>query len=67
MKLFFKEHILLIFVQLLQFIIILSILWLDGHQQFSTALYAFFLGCFFLSCYLFTTITVEKSFTIGSA
>jgi len=62
MKLFFKEHILLIFVQLLQFIIILSILWLDGHQQFSTALYAFFIGCFFLSCYLFYHYYSRKKF-----
>lgn len=53
MKLFFKEHSLLIAVQVLQFLVMLSIYWLDGYRPIRPALYAVFLGFFFLGCYLF--------------
>ncbi|WP_071394954.1 sensor histidine kinase [Bacillus tuaregi] len=62
MKLFFKEYSLLIIVQLLQFFILISIYWLAGHQHISTALYALFLGCFFLGCYLTYYYTSRKKF-----
>ncbi|ALC83049.1 MULTISPECIES: sensor histidine kinase [Bacillus] len=52
MKLFFKEHSLLIAVQTLQFFFILLIYWLDGYRNIRPALYAAFLGFFFLGCYL---------------
>lgn len=52
MKLFFKEHSLLIVVQVLQFFVVLSIYWLDGYRNIKPALYAIFLGFFFLGCYL---------------
>ncbi|MED4454984.1 sensor histidine kinase [Metabacillus fastidiosus] len=53
MKLFFKEHSLLIAVQVLQFFIISMIYWLDGYRHISLILYTVFLGIFFLGCYLF--------------
>lgn len=52
MKLFIREHTLLIAVQIVQFAAILSIYWLDGYHHLSTALYAAFIGFFFLGCYL---------------
>jgi signal transduction histidine kinase len=52
MKLFLREHYLLIAVQCVQFITIFSIYWLEGYQQLKPALYAAFLGFFFLGCYL---------------
>ncbi|WP_078378818.1 sensor histidine kinase [Sutcliffiella halmapala] len=53
MKLYFKEHSLLIAVQVLQFFVMVSIFWMDGYRSVSIALYAIFLGIFFLTCYLF--------------
>ncbi|MCU9614400.1 sensor histidine kinase [Caldibacillus lycopersici] len=52
MKLFLKEHTLLIIVQIIQFVMILLIYWLDGYHQLLPALYAIFLSIFFLCCYL---------------
>lgn len=48
MKLFLKEHALLIFVQIIQFFVILAIYFLDGYHHLLPALYAVFLGLFFL-------------------
>jgi two-component system, OmpR family, sensor histidine kinase YxdK len=53
MKLFFKEHSLFILVQILQFVTIFFVYWLDGYHRIRPALYAVFLGLFFLGCYLF--------------
>ncbi|UQZ33044.1 sensor histidine kinase [Paenibacillus sp. PK3_47] len=52
MKLFIREHLLLIAVQIIQFGAMLSIYWLDGYRHLSTALYSVFIGFFFLGCYL---------------
>jgi two-component system, OmpR family, sensor histidine kinase YxdK len=52
MKLFLKEHALLIVVQIIQFFVILAIYYLDGYHNLLPALYAVFLGLFFLSGYL---------------
>lgn len=52
MKLFFKEHAMLIAVQMVQFIVILGIYWLDGYRHLLPGLYAIFLGLFFLTGYL---------------
>ncbi|WNS41180.1 sensor histidine kinase [Paenibacillus sp. MMS20-IR301] len=52
MKLFFREHALLIAVQLLQFGMILAIFWLDGYRSLWPALYSVFIGLFLLACYL---------------
>jgi len=53
MKLFLKEHVLLIGVQALQFLVMLSLLWLDGYHNVPMIFYVAFLGFFFLGCYLF--------------
>ncbi|MCS0825916.1 sensor histidine kinase [Cytobacillus firmus] len=52
MKLFLKEHALLIAVQVVQFFIILAIYWLDGYRHLLPALYGIFLGLIFLTAYL---------------
>jgi len=52
MKLFFKEHALLIVVQIIQFFVIMAIYFLDGYHHLLPALYAVFLGFFFLGGYL---------------
>ncbi|WP_046176451.1 sensor histidine kinase [Domibacillus indicus] len=52
MKLFFREHRLLIAVQLIQFSFILGVYWLDGYHRLKPALYGCFLGLFFLAAYL---------------
>jgi two-component system, OmpR family, sensor histidine kinase YxdK len=52
MKLFLKEHALLIGVQIIQFTLILAIYWLDGYRHLLPALYGIFLGLFFLTAYL---------------
>jgi two-component system, OmpR family, sensor histidine kinase YxdK len=52
MKLFIKEHALLILVQIIQFFVILTIYYLDGYHHLLPALYAVFLGLFFLGGYL---------------
>ncbi|MEC0166766.1 sensor histidine kinase [Paenibacillus graminis] len=52
MKLFIREHALLLAVQLVQFGAMFSIYWFDGYRNLLTALYSVFIGFFFLSCYL---------------
>lgn len=52
MKLFFREHAVLIAVQIVQFFVVLAIYWLDGYRHLLPAFYATFLGLFFLASYL---------------
>lgn len=52
MKLFFREHSLLLVVQTIQLIVILSIFWLDGYHDLKLFLYAAFLCFFILAIYL---------------
>lgn len=52
MKLFLREHVLLIFIQIVQFTTIIGVFWLAGFRQVEIALYSLFLGVFFLVCYL---------------
>lgn len=52
MKLFIREHSLLIIIQLIQFTLIFLIYWLDGYHRLNPALYGIFLGFFILGCYL---------------
>jgi len=51
-KLFFKEHSLLIFVQAIQMLVFLSIFWFDGYRDMKLFFYTVFLNFFILSCYL---------------
>lgn len=52
MRLFIKEHVLLIIVQCLQFTSIILIFWLDGFRNLNLAFYVVFLSFFFLGIYL---------------
>lgn len=52
MKLFLKEHALLIAVQLVQFTIMALIYWLDGYRNWLLMLYTVLIGSFLLVCYL---------------
>ncbi|WP_019910241.1 sensor histidine kinase [Paenibacillus sp. HW567] len=52
MKLFIREHLLLIAVQMVQFGAMITLYWLDGYRHLSIALYSVCIGFFFLSCYL---------------
>ncbi len=62
MKLFLREHSLLIIMQLFQFTLILSIYWLDGYHRLKPALYGVFLGFFILGCYLFYQYYSRRQF-----
>lgn len=52
MKLFLREHIALIIVQLIQFGTVFLVYWLDGYRHIKPALYGCFLAIFFLGLYL---------------
>ncbi len=52
MKLFIKEHALLMFVQFMQMLLFLSIFWFDGYRDIKLFCYAVFLNFFILGGYL---------------
>lgn len=52
MKLFLKEHALLVVIQIFQFSAVMSIYWLDGYRKAGPALYSIMLGLFLLGGYL---------------
>lgn len=52
MRLFFREHSLLIAVQSIQLVVILLIFWLDGYRDIKLFFYAAFLSFFLLAVYL---------------
>ena len=52
MRLFLKEHTLLIIVQMVQFLLIMTIFWLAGFRDIRLMLYSVCLSLFILSCYL---------------
>ncbi len=62
MKLFFREHLSLIIVQIIQFTVIGSIFWLSGFRELSIIFYSFFLGIFFLVIYLLYMMISRKKF-----
>ncbi|WP_257347601.1 sensor histidine kinase [Pseudalkalibacillus decolorationis] len=62
MKLFFKEHFLLILLQIFQLTLIVLIYWLDGYENLLTALYSVFIGLCILSVYLIYRYVSHKSF-----
>ncbi|RTR31861.1 HAMP domain-containing histidine kinase [Robertmurraya yapensis] len=53
MRLFFREHSLLIVVQAIQMLVVLSIFWFDGYRDIQLFFYTTFLNFFILGCYLF--------------
>lgn len=52
MKLFFREHMPLVILHVVQLFVVLLIYWLDGYHNLMTALYSVFLGLIFLTGYL---------------
>ena len=62
LKLFLKEHIRLIVLQMIQFSLIPLILWLDGYDNYKIVFYGIFLGIFFLSCYLIFQYITHRRF-----
>lgn len=62
MKLFLREHFLLIFIQLIQFTLLFFIYWLDGYHRPKPALYGIFLGFFILGSYLFYQYYSRRQF-----
>lgn len=62
MKLFLKDHQLLIALQILQFGLVFLILWLDGYRDVRTLLYAVFLGIFLFSCFLIYRYVTRRTF-----
>lgn len=62
MKLFIKDHQLLIGLQVIQFGLVFLIVWLDGYQNIRGLLYAIFLGFFLLGGYLVYRYVTLSSF-----
>src|SRR5690625_3836024 len=52
MKIFLREHLLLMVIQTLQFLFIVCVFWLAGFRNLPLALYTVFLGFFLLFIYL---------------
>lgn len=52
MRLFIRDHLPLILIQIIQLMLVLLIYWLDGYRNAPTAFYSIFVGLFLLSLYL---------------
>lgn len=62
MRLFLKEHALLVVVQLVQLLTIITVYWLDGYRNIGTGLYGVFLSLFLLTCYLVYRYISQREF-----
>ncbi|WP_430786749.1 sensor histidine kinase [Virgibacillus flavescens] len=62
MRLFLKEHILLIVVQCVQFSFFFLLLYLSGFRNYSLMLYGFLIGFFLLFCYLLFHYYTRRNF-----
>ncbi|MDY0405151.1 sensor histidine kinase [Virgibacillus sp. 179-BFC.A HS] len=62
MKLFIREHFVLILLQCFQAVLIPIIFWLDGYRNAALAGYAVFLSLFLLGCYLVYLYISRKRF-----
>lgn len=62
MKLYIREHILLIIVQCIQFIVLVGIFWLDGYRNMMIAIYAIFLSMLILLGYLIYQYVSRRKF-----
>ncbi|GGJ87906.1 sensor histidine kinase [Lentibacillus kapialis] len=62
MKLFIKEHQLLIVFQIVQFGLVCLIFWLDGYRDARTLLYATFLAFFLFTCYLVYCYVTRRTY-----
>ncbi|MBE7103666.1 HAMP domain-containing histidine kinase [Bacillus cereus] len=61
-KLFIRDHIPLICFTAIQLLAIFLVYWFDGHNHITTALYAMFLGAFFMVSYLLFRYFTHRSF-----
>ncbi|MFC4597831.1 sensor histidine kinase [Cohnella hongkongensis] len=61
MRLFIREHLPLILMQIAQLFLVLLIYWLDGYRHFLTGLYAVFIGLVFLAGYLIYRYVSHRS------
>ena len=61
-KLFIRDHIPLICFTIIQLLAIFLVYWFDGHNHITTALYAMFLGVFFMGSYLVFRYFTHRSF-----
>jgi len=52
MRLFVRDHLLLVIIQLVQLFLVLLVYWLDGYRNIPTAMYAVFIGLVILTGYL---------------
>lgn len=62
MRLFLKEHVLLIIFQIIQLILVTSIFYLAGFRDIQLILYSIILGLFLLFCYLVYTYVSRRKF-----
>src|SRR5690625_7432119 len=62
MKLFFKDHMSLFMLQIVQMITIVSLLLLAGFLDWHLMLYSFLLFSFFLGCYLTYYFVTRRQF-----
>ncbi|CAM4103356.1 sensor histidine kinase [Lederbergia lenta] len=62
MKLFLREHIPLISINIVQVLIILFTFWLGGYRNYPLVLYSLFLGAFLLTVYLTYRYITHKAF-----
>lgn len=61
-RLFIRDHIPLICFTIIQLLAIFLVYWFDGHNHITTALYAMFLGVFFMGSYLVFRYFTHRSF-----
>ncbi|MFD5259677.1 sensor histidine kinase [Bacillus wiedmannii] len=61
-KLFIRDHIPLICFTAIQLLAIFLVYWFDGHNHIATALYAMFLGVFFMVGYLVFRYFTHRTF-----
>ncbi|MEK3889165.1 sensor histidine kinase [Bacillus sp. FSL K6-3431] len=62
MKLFLREHVPLVLINIIQIMIIIFIFWIDGYRDYPLALYSVFLGTFLLTVYLIYHYITHKDF-----
>jgi two-component system, OmpR family, sensor histidine kinase YxdK len=62
MKLFLREHVLLIVLQLIQCMVIPVLFWLDGYREIGVGIYAIFLSIVLLTFYLIYQYISRRKF-----
>ncbi|WP_138419711.1 sensor histidine kinase [Aquibacillus sediminis] len=62
MKLFLREHLLLIVIQVIQCVTIPILFWLDGYRGIGVSIYAIFLSLLLLTAFLIYKYSTRKNF-----